>query len=141
MKTRPANSIDCEELKQIYAQSGLIFQMPQLDSPLIEAAEVVTDDNGKIMFGAIAQRTLEIYLIAPYGQFHPMVKMEGIRLLHGSIRDTIAIKGYSEGFAFIPPTIEHPYGRHLRKWFGWEKCWPAYRIIDWKGAPKSAERC
>jgi hypothetical protein len=62
-----------------------------------------------------------------------MVKMEGIRLLHGAIRDTIASKGYKEGFAFIPPSIEKAYGRHLRKWFGWEATWPAYRILDWKG--------
>ena len=133
MKTRAANSEDREMMRQLYAQSGLEFEMPDLSSPMIEAAELVVDERGEVIMAAVAQRTLEIYLLSPSGQFHPMVKMEGIRLLHGAIRDTIAHKGYKEGFSFIPPSIEKAYGRHLRKWFGWEKTWPAYRILDWKG--------
>jgi hypothetical protein len=127
-------------MRQFYAQSGLEFEMPDLSSPMIEAAELVVDERGEVIMAAVAQRTLEIYLLSPAGQLHPMVKMEGIRLLHGAIRDTIASKGYKEGFAFIPPSIEKAYGRHLRKWFGWEKTWPAYRILDWKGEP-NAEGC
>jgi hypothetical protein len=120
-------------MRQLYAQSGLEFEMPDLSSPMIEAAELVVDERGEVIMAAVAQRTLEIYLLSPAGQFHPMVKMEGIRLLHGAIRDTIASKGYKEGFSFISPSIEKSFGRHLRKWFGWEATWPAYRILDWKG--------
>jgi hypothetical protein len=127
-------------MRQFYAQSGLEFEMPDLSSPMIEAAELVVDERGEVIMAAVAQRTLEIYLLSPAGQLHPMVKMEGIRLLHGAIRDTIASKGYKEGFAFIPPSIEKAYGRHLRKWFGWEKTWPAYSISDWKGE-SNAEGC
>jgi len=140
MKTRAANSEDREMMRQFYAQSGLEFEMPDLSSPMIEAAELVVDERGEIIMAAVAQRTLEIYLLSPAGQLHPMVKMEGIRLLHEAIRDTIASKGYKEGFAFIPPSIEKAYGRHLRKWFGWEATWKCYRIQDWKGEPNAQGR-
>ena len=140
MKTRAANSEDREMMRQFYAQSGLEFEMPDLSSPMIEAAELVVDERGEIIMAAVAQRTLEIYLLSPVGQLHPMVKMEGIRLLHEAIRDTIASKGYKEGFAFIPPSIEKAYGRHLRKWFGWEATWKCYRIQDWKGEPNAQGR-
>lgn len=135
MKTRAVTVADHGSLRQIYERSGLPFKFPDLESPLIEAAEVVIDEHGEVMLGAVAERTLEIYLFSPAGQFHPVVKMEGIRLLHGAIRDKIASKGYSEGFSFIPPAIEKSYGRHLRRWFGWERTYPAYRILDWKGEP------
>lgn len=138
MITRTAKPEDYDTLKRLHAESGLDFPFPALDSPTMEALEVVVDERGEIILGAVAQRTLEIYLFSPAGQLHPVVKMEGIRLLHGAIRDTIAKKGYSEGFSFIPPQIEKSYGRHLRRWFGWEKTWPAYRILDWKGVPKNA---
>ena len=135
MKVRSANPEDFETLRRAHAQSGLIFKMPDLGSRMTEAAELVIDERGEIVMGAVAQRAAEIFLFSPAGQLHPVVKMEGIRLLHGAIRDNIVPKGYTEGFAFIPPEIERSYGRHLRKWFGWEKTWAAYRILDWKGEP------
>jgi hypothetical protein len=132
MKTRAAMENDCDELRKIYAESGFNFSLPDLSSPMIEAAQLVIDERGEVVMAAMAERTVEIYLLCPASQLHPVVRMEGIRLLHGAIRDTIVGKGYTEGFSFIPPAIERSYGRHLRKRFGWEKTWPAYRILDWK---------
>jgi hypothetical protein len=135
MRTRPAVREDYARLREIHERSGLKFPLPDLDSPMTEAVEVVVDEQGEIMLAAIAVRTAEIVLLAPKGQLHPVVKMEGIRLLHSAIRDTICPKGYAEGFAFCPPQIAKSFGRHLKKWFGWQTCWSAYRILDWKGEP------
>ena len=74
-------------------------------------------------------------MLAPAGQLHPVVKMEGIRLLHGALRDTIAAKGYTEYFSFVE---DKAFGRHLGKWFGWERTWPAYRVMDWKSEVNGA---
>jgi hypothetical protein len=138
MITRSATIEDFPKLAEIHEQSGLKFPMPPLVSPMIEAVELVVDERGEILMGAVAQRAAELYLLAPAGGLHPVVKMDGIRLLHGAIRDNICPKGYTEGFAFIPPGIERSYGRHLRKWFGWEATWKAYRIADWKSEAKDA---
>lgn len=133
MNTRPAEERDYEVLKSIHERAKLRFPLPDFSSPMIEANEVVVDDRGEIIMAGIAHRTAEIYLLAPPG-FHPMVKMEAIRLLHQSIRDNIAPKGYSEAFSFVQPEFAR-FGRHLHKWFGWEKTWQAYRVLDWKGEP------
>lgn len=138
MITRAARPEDFDALRKIHAQSGLDFPMPDLDSPMIEGIELVIDENGEIMLAAVAQRAAEIYLLAPAGHVHPVVKMEGIRLLHSGLRDKLAPKGYKEFFAFVHPAVERSFGRHLRKWFGWERTWAAWRIVDWKGEPKDA---
>ena len=68
MKIRAANSEDREMIRQLYAQSGLEFKMPDLSSPMIEATELVVDERGEVIMAAVAQRTLEIYLFSPAGQ-------------------------------------------------------------------------
>lgn len=140
MITRAGTFEDFARLRQIHAESGLDFPLPDLDSEMIEGIEVVEDDRGEIMLAAIARRVPEIYLLTPKGCLHPVVKMEGIRLLHGALRDTIAAKGYTEYFSFVDPTCERAFGRHLKKWFGWSKTWPAYRLLDWKGEPNAEGR-
>lgn len=134
MKTRPMEERDFEALTRIYDQAGLRFPMPDLSSPMIEAAEVVVDDRDQVILGGVAQRTAEVYLFCP-PSFHPLVKMEAVGLLHGAIRDTIVPKGYLEAFAFVQPGFQR-FGRHLTKWFGWERTWPCYRIRDWAAEPR-----
>ena len=67
MKTRAAIPEDFPRLKEIHAQSGLKFPLPDLDSAMIEGIEVVVDDRGEIMFAAIAKRVPEFYMLAPSG--------------------------------------------------------------------------
>ena len=134
MKTRAATPEDYARLKEIHAESGQEFEFPDLASDLIEGIELVEDERGEIILAAIAKRVPEIYLLAPKGRLHPVVKMEGIKLLHSALRDSIASKGYSEFFSFVTCGA---FGRHLKKWFGWEKCLPAYRVRDWKGEPSA----
>jgi hypothetical protein len=134
MRTRPATPEDYARLKEIHEHSGLKFPMPDLESGLIEGIEVVVDERGEVMMGAAVQRVPEVYLFLPQGKLHPVVKMEGIRLLHGALRDNISSKGYREYFSFVE---SNAFGRHLKKWFGWEKAWPAYRVRDWKGEPSA----
>lgn len=140
MMTRPATPEDYDKLRDIHAQSGLGFPLPDFESALIEGIQVVVDDFDEIVLAAVAKRVPEIYLLAPKGKLHPMVKMEGISLLHSSLRDMLASKGYAEFFSFIHPLVEKSFGRHLQKWFGWEKTWQAYRIMDWKGELNAQRR-
>ena len=41
-------------MRQFYAQSGLEFEMPDLSSPMIEAAELVVDERGEVIMAAVA---------------------------------------------------------------------------------------
>ena len=125
---------DTETIRKIHADANYPFPLPDFASPLIEAADVIVDDSDTPLLGAAAKRSVELYLFcAPGGILHPTVKLEGVRMLHNSLRPTIVSKGYTEGYACLPPSIDRSWGRHLQRMFGWEKAWPSYRVLDWKG--------
>lgn len=134
MRTRPMEERDIPAIEAIHANAGYKFPLPDLRGPTIECCDVVVDDFDTPIMAAAAKRGLELYLFcASGGSIHPQVKMECIRLLHESLRDTIIAKGYSEGYACVPPEIDRSWGRKLRKMFGWDRAWSSYRILDWKG--------
>lgn len=125
---------DIPAIEAIHALAGYKFPLPNLLSPMIEGVEVVVDDADAPIMAAAAKRGVELYLFCPPGgPMHPAVKIEGVRMLHESLRNTIVQKGYSEGYAWVPPEIERSFGRKLRRLFGWDKAWSSYRILDWKG--------
>jgi hypothetical protein len=123
---------DIPAIREIYDAAG--YDFPSFDSPLIEAVDVVVDDSDVPFMAAAAKRGIEVILFcAPKGATHPQVKLEGIRLLHESMRDKIVPKGYDEAYSFLPPEIVKSHGRHLQRIFGWVPCWKAYLIRNWRG--------
>lgn len=125
---------DIPAIEAIHALAGYKFPLPDLRSDMIECVEVVVDDFDVPVMAAAAKRGIELYLFCPPGgPVHPQVKMEGVRMLHESVRDIIVRKGFSEGYACVPPEIERSWGRKLRRIFGWERAWASYRVLDWKG--------
>ena len=132
MRVRPMEERDIPAIKAIHAAAGYEYSFPAFDSLSIEAADVVVGDDDVPIMGAMAKRVVEVVLFcAPGGPVHPLVKMEAIKMLHDSIRDTIVPKGFYEANAFLPPQIERSYGRHLVKLFGWAKNWTSFTIRDW----------
>lgn len=125
---------DIPAIEAIHAAAGYKFPLPDLRSEMMEGAEVVVDELDTPIMAAAAKRGVELYLFcAPGGSMHPTVKMEAVRMLHESLRDTIVSKGYTEGYACVPPEIERSWGRKLKRIFGWDRAWSSYRILDWKG--------
>jgi hypothetical protein len=134
MISRPMEERDIPAIEAIHAQAGYKFPLPDLRSEMIEGVEVIVDDSDTPVMAAAAKRGVEIYLFCPQGgPLHPTVKMEAVRMLHESLRDILVTKGFNEGYAWVPPEIESSWGRKLRRFFGWEKAWSSYRILDWKG--------
>ncbi len=133
MRVRPMEERDIPAMKAIHAAAGYEYQLPDMHTSEIEAAQVVVDDDDVPIMGAMAKRVAEVVLIcAPGGPVHPTVKMQAIRMLHEAIRDMIVPKGFKEANAFLPPAIEKSHGRHLVKLFGWAKNWPSFTIRDWR---------
>jgi hypothetical protein len=139
MKTRTMQIRDRLAIEAIHASVGYEFPLPGWDSNLVESAQVLTDDEDNVIMAGFAIRVPEVYLLCPQGgAMHPAVKMEGVAMLHGAMRDELAPKGYSQAFSFIWPKCA-AFGRHLMRRFGWEKCWAGYhvRILDWKADPRA----
>lgn len=127
-------SRDIPAIREIYDSAGYDFPFPDLSSPLIESVDVVVSDFDTPIMAAAAKRGIEVILFcSSKSGMHPLVKLEGIRLLHESMRDTITARGYAEAYAFLPPQLENNYGRHLQRMFNWQPAWKAYVVRDWRG--------
>ena len=67
--------------------------------------EVIVDQHDVPVLAAVAKRGVETLsvLASPEWSIHPAVKIDGIRMLHESLRNTIVAKGYNEAYACVPP--------------------------------------
>jgi hypothetical protein len=128
MLVRPFEERDRECLTEIRSAAGY-------ETDKIQGLEnyLVVEMDGEIFMAGGYRLIPEVGLICPRGgPIHPLVKLEGIKLLHEELRATLVSKGFTEAIATIPPEIERSYGRHLRR-LGWSEAWKAFKIKDWKG--------
>lgn len=115
---------DIPEIRKAYEAAGYEFDFPE-KSPLMEEMQVVVDVSGKVILAGYAKRTVE--LITIYADARPEIKLQAITLLHGTMREKIARKGYRDGFAVVAPKFK-AYVRHMARKFGWKRDYTAYRI-------------
>lgn len=126
MTIRPLRGSDLPILERMHADCGFAYSMPK--PSLIEAAFVVADENDQPIQVAIAERTVQLYLLGSRDG-HALAKMEGIRQLHDALREKLAAKGYKSADAWLPPQIEKAFGRRLMKSFSWlRNTWGSYSI-------------
>ena len=126
MRVREYLESDEGLLRQYHEENKYAFDFPSLNSPLIELVEVVEDINGNPMMAGVAKKSLELFLLCNHKE-HPMVRMQGIGMLHASMTPKLLEKGYDEANAFIPPELAR-YARRLCTQFGWIKNWDTYTI-------------
>lgn len=126
MRIRPLRGSDIPILERMHADSGFAYTMP--DQRLIEAAFVVADENDEPVQVAIAERTVQLYLLGKSGG-HPMAKMRGIQQLHEALREKLKPLGYKFADAWLPPQIERSFGKRLIRSFGWlRNTWISYSV-------------
>lgn len=123
MIIRDLQQRDVTAIRELYDDSGYEFDFPE--GPLMEEMVVVEDCSGKVILAGFAKRTVE--LITIYGDARPEIKLQAITLLHGTMREKIARKGYRDGFAVVAPRFKS-YVRHMIRKFGWKRDYTAYRI-------------
>jgi hypothetical protein len=133
MMVRPFQESDTFRLRVIYTSTDF-HQLPFPDLGRQLVASVLTDEEDEPLMGAYVRLVPEATLIcAPGGTLHPLVKLQGIKMLHENLRDVLVGMGYSEAIASVPPQL-HGYRRHLQRHLNWQESWPTYRILDWRRA-------
>ena len=133
MIVRDLKDADIAVLREIYDRAKHDFSWPELMKQ--DEVSVIVDDYDVPLMAACSKVIPEVTLIcAPGGKLHALIKLEGIRLLHESLRDKLVRRGFTEALASVPADLEKNYGRHLQRHFGWEPISPTYRIGDWKKA-------
>jgi hypothetical protein len=58
-----------------------------------------------------------------------MARMSGLQQLHEALRGKLKPLGYRSADAWLPPQIEHSFGKRLIKSFGWlRNTWISYSV-------------
>jgi hypothetical protein len=118
MTVRPARR---GELSSIAGQ----FPYPADDSPLLECAYVLVDDDDTALLGLSVVRCVQLYFY-PGSTLPAAAKLHCTRLLAETIKKDLSAKGYNECDAYVAPQIERSFGRRLVRSFGAVKNWASY---------------
>lgn len=122
MKVRPYQPSDESILREIHGDHDFPFPVN------LEEYMVVVDDLGCPIMAAGAKLVPEITLLCDAeGSVHPLVKLKGISLLHEALSNKLAGK-FTEAHAFLEPSSEKAFGRHLQRLFHWQETWKCFRV-------------
>ena len=120
MIVRPYQPSDEEALRAMH--EGHRFLFPENLTEYL----VVVDDLGNPVMAAGERLVPEITLLCAK-EPHPLVKLRGISLLHGALRNKLAGK-FTEAHAFLEPSSEKAFGRHLQRLFHWRETWKCFSV-------------
>lgn len=123
MISRPLRDSDIPILQELAVKSG--FPYPNLDHQHIEAVEVVTDSEGRIIMACAAKRLVELYLYVDQER-SSAVKMSAIRQLHQGMAEKLRAKDYNSCEVFLPPQIAEKFGKRLERTWNWVKNWQSW---------------
>jgi hypothetical protein len=133
VRVRDYRAADDLPLRELYAATDFHQRpFPDLTAQLV-AGVLVNEDDVPLMAGYVRLIPEATLICAPGGTLHPLVKMEGIKMLHQNLGEVLTAMGYSEAIASVPPQL-HGYRRHLQRHLNWQESWPTYRILDWRRA-------
>lgn len=119
MRTRDAETADRETIRQIHAQNGIDYSLPDLDSPLFCVRKVVEDDNGRVVGACFLRLTAETYLmLSP--ELTPRDKVTAMQAMQPEVLRSAWELGLDEVEARIPAEIEARFHKRLRC-LGWSR--------------------
>lgn len=116
---------DFEAIRRMHLDSGLNYDLPNLQDPRVILKQVVEDEEG-IHVAAFLRQTHEAYLFCDKHWRNPQWRLETIKTLQESVRAEARHKGVKEVWLWCPSAIEKQFGSRLVE-MGWEKLpWPTY---------------
>jgi hypothetical protein len=115
---RPMFEADAEAVNRLYAESQFAFDWPKWPSKEYESVLLAVDKQDSPLMLCAAVKRVELYLLAR--NCDPFTKLEALTLIDRAMRDEMAAKGITKGYAFLQPSVELPFGRRLQRDFGWD---------------------
>src|SRR5690348_7913001 len=103
---------DIPTLRNWYETSGFSYDFPDVRGDRMESVLVFTDDNDAPLAAVAAERIVQLYLWMDEN-LHPAAKLRIIKEFHEKMATELRNKGYNSSEAFLPPEIEHSFGKRL----------------------------
>lgn len=126
---------DFDEIRELHAQSGFNYSLPNLSREEFFSRRVIGGgDSDSIGMAAFLRLSAEVYLICDPKWRTPAWRNEAIRQLHiASIGDAREAK-VRQLVAFLPPQVTKSFGRRLKK-----HRWTSYQDMEWKCFSREVE--
>jgi len=118
MQIREYHHGDFIRLKELHSKSGLDYELPNPDSPLMLLRNVVTD--GEVQAAAFARKTVEVYLIVNREWRTPAWRLRAIGELAKEMECGAKKLGLEDAWCWLPSQLEKTFGRRLLA-SGWQK--------------------
>jgi hypothetical protein len=116
MHGRKMTAADLEAIKEI-ARSQ--FDLPDLSGNNFLAKRVL-ESGQRIIAGAAARMTTEVFIWVDRAWESPRFRLEAFKFLHEQMRLELKEKGVEDVHAWVPPQIERAFGRRLMQ-LGWQR--------------------
>ena len=104
---------DIPKIEAIYKQSPLKYDIPMLDSPMIDDALVMVGDDDEPHALMMTEKVTEIYLVLDKNWETPAFRAVAVSELGKTIRQRWEEKGYRSSYAFLGNDIPRGYDRRL----------------------------
>ena len=104
---------DIPKIEAIYKQSPLKYDIPMLDSPMIDDALVMVGDDDEPHALMMTEKVTEIYLVLDKNWETPAFRAVAVSELGKTIRQQWEEKGYRSSYAFLGNDIPRGYDRRL----------------------------
>lgn len=104
---------DIPKIEAIYKQSSLKYDIPMLDSTMIDDALVMVGDDDEPHALMMTEKVTEIYLVLNKDWETPAFRAVAVSELGKTIRQRWEEKGYRSSYAFLGNDIPRGYDRRL----------------------------
>ncbi len=127
VQIRPYRQEDLPELERIHKAQGFNYAFPDLENQSYFIKLVGVDDDGKIVAGAIAHLTAEIFFLLDPKDGTPEERFKRFEQIEAEGRRVAWYPGgLDDVYAMLPPPIEKRFGKRLMS-LGWVKnLWKCY---------------
>ena len=118
---------DVETLKRFHAEQKWPYDFPDLDEQQFVVKRALHDDDGALVGGVVARKSVELYFLGDATWRTPRWRLEALKLMHEDMRVDLAKQEYTDGHCWLPPQVSKSFGKRLKKTFGWRKStWDVY---------------
>ena len=116
MLTRLYKPSDLADIERMHRAMGFDFEMPDLDSDPLWHIKMVCERDGKVVAGAFAHLTAEVYGFFDPDAGTPKDRFENLLALHEAGTE-VAYRtgGLSDLHVFLPPQIQKSFGKRLMR--------------------------
>lgn len=127
MIVRRIQGHDQHGLTDIFAAQGFSYTLPNLAE--FSHLQILADESNQARIAVGCRNLAEVFMLVDPSWETPKVRMEGLSIIHESMRKELAQANVSEAVAWLPPQIAKPFGNRLMRTFGWYKPeWPCVAL-------------